>query len=168
MTGGLGTHFAPDESTAEGLRSVQSLPSNVRRFLLLEKPRLGGGITSLSVMFYSILITPDDTPAATAHMMHLTFSLGEMIAILSGLSIALPISLRAATGYDVTDWANAPAWNAAVNLGSTAVTSLLFLSIITSCVASIFSALGTRFRGPDAVDYYSVICEILGLSLIHI
>ena len=91
-------------------RSAAELPSKVRRFLLLEQPKLSGGFDACGVMFYSILMVPDDSLNSTALLTHSCFSLGEIVAILAGLSIALPISLRAATSIDVdvVDWATAP------------------------------------------------------------
>ena len=99
-------------------RSAAELPSKVRRFLLLEQPKLSGGFDACGVMFYSLLMVHDASLNSTALMTYSCFSLGEIVAILAGLSIALPISLRAATSIDVdvVDWATAPRWNAAVNL----------------------------------------------------
>ena len=126
----------------------------MRRYLLLEGPRLGGGPSACSVMFYSLLLSKDDSKESTSHMHLNCFSLGEILAILSGLSIALPISLRTSPSSQVADWETEPAWNSALNLGATFVTSTLFLSIITSCVASLFSTVGAKFTGMDAVDLY--------------
>ena len=148
-------------------RSAAELPSKVRRFLLLEQPKLSGGFDACAVMFYSILMVPDDSLNSTALLTHSCFSLGEILAILAGLSIALPISLRAATSIDVdvVDWATAPRWNVAVNLGSTVVTSTLFLCIITSCVGAMFASVGSRFRGAEAVAFYMRVVDVLGIAL---
>ena len=148
-------------------RSAAELPSKVRRFLLLEQPKLAGGFDACGVMLYSILMVPDDSLNSTALLTHSCFSVSEIMAILAGLSIALPISLRAATSIDVdvVDWTTAPRWNAAINLGSTIVTSTLFLCIITSCVGGLFASIGSRFRGADAVAFYMRVVDVLGIAL---
>ena len=148
-------------------RSAAELPSKVRRFLLLEQPKLAGGFDAVGVMCYSVLMVPDGSLNSTALLTHSCFCLGEIVAILAGLSIALPISLRAATSIDVdvVDWATAPRWNAAVNLGSTIVTSTLFLCIITSCVGAMFASAGSRFRGAEAVAWYMRVVDCLGVAL---
>ena len=127
--------------STEGLtdRSVAELPEEMRRFLLVPEPNgcVPPRLRDLTCLFYSVVLqeSPKDTQQSL-------FSLGEVFAVMSGLTLALPISLRRQAPEDVTDLRETPALAQAIDIISALTMTTLALCTVVSCVCALFSQLG--------------------------
>lgn len=125
-------------------RALSELPLAVRRFLLMPEadgskpPKLG-----IAGMLFAILL-----PAASSSEQSLSkssqdlFATGEIFAILAGLTIAVPISLRTAVYDTPPSWDGdaAPPWTLLVlNVSALATVCGLMLCVITACCVSLFA-----------------------------
>jgi len=59
------------------------------------------------------------------------------MAILAGLSIAVPISLRTAIGEEVLEWDDAPPTALILDTAALIVMTMLFASIVAACAGSL-------------------------------
>ena len=145
-------------------RSTSDLPRLLQRFLLLpeadgsEPPRL----RSVSCLLLAVMLQPQQSGSVAsqdAHVSHIIFTMGELIAILAGLSIALPISLRTAVGEEVLAWEEAPASALALDTLALCVTCMLFSCIVSACAGSLMVTLS------GSMDSNFHVLTILGQAL---
>ena len=151
--------------TGPRARSVCELPRTLQRFLLLreadgsEPPRL----RAVGCLLLGILLQPQQGSASPylddEHIANVLFSTGELLAILAGLSIAVPISLRTAVGDEVVDWEEAPRSALALDIAALVVMCTLFSSIVAACAGSLM----VRIAGT--MDSFIHALTVLGQSL---
>ena len=136
-------------------RSVSELPLNLRRFLLVpepdgsEPPRLQGFDLLLSPVMYSFLLHPCEGSAAAqvaaARNNILTYC--ELMALLSGFMLSVPLSLRTSIGEHRRDWETASVSVLVLDTLAAFTTCALILGILTNVIASVWSLLISELNG---------------------
>ena len=100
-------------SSSHARRPLSELPLEMRRFLLVPEPGDSEATLLHSFPLWTIfsLLMPRCDGSAGAHLAaakNTIVTLCELVAVLAGLMLSVPLSLRTATGEDVLDWETAP------------------------------------------------------------
>eukprot|EP00966_Prymnesium_polylepis_P162703 3760443-Prymnesium_polylepis.1 len=86
-----------------------------------------------------MVLPAEDVTEQVAKAGESVFATGEVLAILAGLALAVPLSLRTGFADDVTDWDSSPAMSLAVHTCFMLATSMLLLSVVTAICGSLFA-----------------------------
>ena len=139
-------------------RPISEMPPELRRFLLVPEPdgSLPPRLHAMSCLFYSVVL--QDSPRETQGV---CFALGEVFAVMAGLTLAIPLSLR--TGEDLTEWQETPTVAMAIEITSALAISTLMLCTIVSCCCALFSQFDAGIPKENTVLHLRVV-SIIGQS----
>ena len=136
--------------------SVADLSPAMRAFLLIKNPDGSAPrrLRNISASFYSLMLPTAES--TTAQMAHYVLNICEAIALLAGLTLMVPLSLRTPMSSKMLDWQTTE-WSA-VALDTCAVINIctLVMCVVSACGGAIFTVFA------DEASFFGEILPLLG------